>query len=127
MPGVWEMSDRTRTKQGEAEKRGHRIVAPLANQLFIDIDTKEQLEHFIQAVGVVNERPDVEPLIKRYVDAPSPSGEPFHRHITVTLVRDVEDERERILYQALLGSDPMRELLSYQELRMGDACPTVFF
>jgi hypothetical protein len=49
----------------------------------------------------------------------SPSGEPGHAHVVVTLERPVRDMRERIMLQALLGSDPMRELLSWRRLEDG--------
>ena len=47
------------------------------------------------------------------------------RHIVVTLDHDIT-ETERLLLQACLGSDCVRELLGYVQMKNGDAHPTLF-
>lgn len=49
-----------------------------------------------------------------------------HRHITLTLSNNISDV-ERILLQAILGSDPKRELLSYIRILRNIPQPTAFF
>lgn len=57
---------------------------------------------------------------------PSRSGAPGKRHITLALNRKLTSV-ERILFQALLGSDRKRELLSYIRVLNSDPEPTLFF
>jgi len=118
------MSDRTRTKEAEAEKRGVRIVIPAPNELFIDIDSAAAWDVFHKHFPILNE---IEGGTCRHSWAPSPSGEPGHFHFTVTLGRHIESETERLALQAMLGSDITREILSYREMRRGDPIVTVFF
>jgi hypothetical protein len=49
--------------------------------------------------------------------------------VVVTLDRPVRDACERVMLQALLGSDPMRELLSLERIQNGsdDDAVSVFF
>ena len=57
----------------------------------------------------------------------SPSGKPHHMHVRVRLSRPVKHPYERILLQAVLGSDRMHEALSWNEVDRGLDDPTVFF
>jgi hypothetical protein len=106
----------------QAESKGEIVVLPADDELFIDIDNDVN-EHFFHVnlskvadyVGVLNW--DVKQ---------SRSGEPERKHITVKLARDVEP-LERILLQAVLGSDLRRELLSYCRWTISDPHPTLFF
>ena len=47
-------------------------------------------------------------------------------HIVVTLPRDITNI-ERLLWQAILGSDLRREAHSYRNMLRGDERPTLFF
>jgi hypothetical protein len=107
--------------EAEAKERGCVVVKPKANELFVDIDDDFMLEHFNRNIEVLRRSHKI-----RVRRTPSPSGEPAHFHIVVTLDRDVQP-MERILLQSCLGSDPMREILSWQRLQCGDECPTLFF
>lgn len=104
-----------------ATQHGLRVVLPRANELLIDIDSSRQLEIFdrnyprlIRYVGVIDR-----------IEKASRSGEYGRRHITVVLERDVTPT-ERILLQAVLGSDLTREFLSYARILEGDPNPTLF-
>lgn len=96
---------------------------PHPRELFIDVDSDAEYEAFVGLLAIFKEHErNVEHLSR-----PSRSGLP-HRHIIVTLNRDVKDERERILLQATLGSDKRRELLSWAALEAGhNLTPTLFF
>jgi|ERR1700722_139612 len=106
----------------EAEERGCVVVVPKANELFVDIDTKEQFDMFTRCLEVLRR---TEKCTATWTE--SPSGEPHHFHMIVSLERDVKDPLERITLQACLGSDPMREMLSWQRYKCGDNVPTLFF
>jgi hypothetical protein len=98
---------------------GFTIVYPKANELQIDIDTEEAFAEF---------KHRVKSLVKEYKVKikinPSRHGLPG-RHATITLPFDVT-EVERIAWQSVLGSDPVRELLSMLRLQRGDSVPTLF-
>jgi hypothetical protein len=113
---------RSALAEAEAESRGCAVVKPRPNELFVDIDSEEAMSTFRRQLEVFK-RMHSHAIVRM---GPSPSGLPGHFHIYVTLTRDV-DAVTRILYQSLLGSDPMREILSYQRLDSGDECPTLFF
>lgn len=102
-----------------AVRKGCVCVYPTKNQLQIDIDGFEALGRFHFAHGLL--LPGT-----TYLQAPSPSGTAGRYHITVTLDRELT-ALERIGLQALLGSDPAREALSYAAALAGVERPTVFF
>lgn len=105
-----------------AEGDGCVVVIPKSNELFIDIDSESQFETFKRLIVTFQKLEHG----ARWTMAPSPSGKPGHYHVTVRLGRDI-DNRERILLQAVLGSDPMRELLSLQRCDAGNPNPSLFF
>ena len=105
----------------EADKRGLDVRVPKNNELFIDIDS-EELTTFHRQLAVFLKRTDAAWSVR-----PSPSGKPYHVHIVVTLTKRTVTNGERILLQAVLGSDPMRELLSWERIGIGDPHPTLFF
>lgn len=121
------MSAEARTAEecaAEAASRGCVVVYPKPNELFIDIDTEQQRTQFKICFNI---------LLKiaaytgsKCIERPSPSGKSGRYHITVTLPGPV-DELERIMLQAMLGSDPLREILSYARLVAGDPRPVCFF
>ena len=61
-----------------------------------------------------------------YLVRPSPSGRPGRHHVVVTMPRPVSP-MERIALQAILGSDPIREMLSWFRIERGIEEPTIFF
>lgn len=112
-----------------ADAKGLVVVYPNDNELLVDLDTEAQGAIFDRAIWVLRSMFPAENTWRTRVQwrrRPSPSGEPHHLHVTVTLPRAIS-QRERILLQACLGSDPMREILSLQRLEAGNPHPTLFF
>ena len=99
----------------EAKKKGLVIVYPKPNQLFIDIDDAAGLAAFERNFPMFRE---MHPVIGEPRKTPSPSGKPFHFHITIDLEEPISDET-RIYWQALLGSDLTREMLALRHLKDG--------
>lgn len=100
---------------------GHTVRTPAANQLFLDIDSDAQYEHFTYALDIL-ERNGIGPI--SYATIVSKGGLPG-RHITVQLPFDV-DTYARIAWQAALGSDPVREIISCVRASKGQVFPTLF-
>jgi hypothetical protein len=106
----------------EAEANGCYVKIPAKDELFIDIDDEKSQNQFHLNIGKVDEQIGI-------VDpqwTASPSGEPGRFHVVVKLLRDVEP-MERILLQALCGSDLKREALSWVRLVNNDPNPTLFY
>jgi hypothetical protein len=108
----------------EAREKGCVVVYPGPNDLFVDIDSEDDLDFFHEAIV----------RLRRYFPGGdilvnvTPSKSPGRYHATVTIPRPVKDAAERILLQAVLGSDRVRELLSWARLETGATPhPTVFF
>jgi hypothetical protein len=120
---VSDLDRRTRSAvEARAQELGLVVRYPAPNQLFIDIDDKLSLERFSKQWKVFTESG----LALGYHSRKSPSGLPDRWHITVTLAREFI-ATERLLLQALLGSDPKRELLSWLQLQRGAEVTTCFF
>jgi hypothetical protein len=110
----------------EAEGKNCNIVLPNRDQLQIDIDTQEGIHTYNQNYGRFVQCVTDISHVERHASRHASEEQPYKEHITLTLDRDV-DPTERILFQLMLGSDPVRELLSYYRLLNGDANPTLFF
>jgi hypothetical protein len=111
--------------QGEAEQkaaaRGLEVKTPRPNELFIDIDNARDFARFKTLIEMFSRVEDV----MTWADTPSASGGQ-HRHVVVSLGREVT-AFERIAFQAMLGSDLKREVLSYERAKTGSSHPTIFF
>ena len=105
----------------EMESKGYTIVYPTPYELLIDMDTEEQFKLFQQQYVRLVRDYGSEIMMRVY---PSRHGLPG-RHAIVTMPFEVSDI-ERIAFQAALGSDPIRELLSLGRVRCGDVHPTLF-
>lgn len=105
----------------ELESKGMVVVTPKPNQIFIDIDTEEQYNRYNVMFGIVSK--NIASVFKVY-DEPSPSNKPFHRHIIIELPFDVS-EMERLVYQAVLGSDSIKEFLSLLRIYAGELPATL--
>jgi len=113
--------DRLEEATALAKANGRVVVVPKANELFVDIDSEADMERFKRL------RATVESFLPLKVDVrPSPSGRPGRHHIVVTLDREVT-EIERVALQAILGSDPTREALSYRRILNSITPATLFF
>jgi|SRR5271154_2683860 len=109
----------------DASVLGLEVVLPERNQLQIDIDNEQGynvysknidrfMAHILQLADVAEVKT-------------SKSGDPHRKHITLTLDTPEINPETRILYQLMLGSDPVREFLSYVRWVNGDPTPTLFF
>jgi len=108
-----------------AEELGLVCVTPQPNELFIDVDSEESYQRYIKASQCLSSNNFQVDLVRA---TPSKSGGP-HMHIVlrVTATYSLTD-MERILLQACLGSDPIREILSYLRIKYGSPYPpTTFF
>lgn len=108
----------------KAADKGCVVVRPKENELFLDFDEVHQWNQFVGKNW---------PIFRKYFDPKathkleqSQSGKPGHIHITISLSKPVS-ALERILFQAVLGSDPVRELLSLVRLYYNLPDPTLFF
>lgn len=106
-----------------AKAKGLEIRLPNNNELLIDIDSEEDylkfksnLEKFETHVA----------LVIKQDERASKSCLPGKCHIVLTLNRGITPS-ERIMFQLFLGSDRMRELLSYVRLLNSDPVPTLFY
>lgn len=109
------------TAIAEAAENGTRVVFPEARQLFIDIDSDEAYNHYLSMLAFVRR---LFSLAERR-ETPSKEGWP-HAHIVLDTERDLTPI-ERIALQAILGSDPKREFLSFNRIENDDPHPTLFF
>ena len=106
-----------------AAATNQRCVVPGPRELFLDLDTDEDFVRSEHILRVLNNNGHGAECIDVHA---SKSGAP-HRHMTVTLYRDVTPI-ERIALQACMGSDPVREVLSLIRIWSGSQYPpTVFF
>lgn len=107
-----------------AEAANCQVRYPAPNELFVDIDSEEDFALFEKHLAVFREQC----IAVESVDVtPSKSGLP-KRHVVVRLVEPVADATQRVLFQALLGSDRLHELLSLLAIREGTTPhPTMFF
>lgn len=96
----------------------------LANdyQLQLDLDTEESYLYFMQELRKLEK--DCDWHFKLHV-SPSKSGLP-KRHATLTSKKPMPIW-QRIALQAVLGSDPMRELLNAKRVLLDDPFPVAFF
>ena len=116
------MSDAQTPAIESAKAKGLVVVWPEADELFVDIDDASSLSTFEKHIIILKA---VVPCTWRVMR--SPSGKPERWHATVKLARPVESVFERILLQALLGSDLLHELLSWRQATKGSTAPTCFF
>ena len=104
----------------EAKDNNLDVIFPKPNELLIDIDDDAAYDRYCHLLGIMKRhfRVEMESIV------PSRSGYP-KRHITLTLAKPVTDT-QRIALQAILGSDPVRELLSLRRVENKDSHPTLF-
>jgi hypothetical protein len=102
-----------------ADTRGCTVVRPEPNELLLDLDTDAQFQQFLNMRPLLEERYKV-CSVRGWLSSHG------RRHIVVTLNKDLGSS-ERILLQAVLGSDPKREFLSYMRVKDAAPDPTVLF
>lgn len=104
-----------------ADDNGFIVKVPTDRELFLDIDTQEQYNLFRKRFPKLCDEMGCSP---DYEETPSASGLP-HRHIVVTLAHSMNDEG-RMFLQLWLGSDPIREYLSFLRLNHSATFPILF-
>lgn len=102
---------------------GFDILYPDPDELFIDIDTEEQYQTFLRHFHRLREEKGTFDDIQ-FIERFSKSGPP-RRHIHVRMPNKLSSV-ERIAWQAVLGSDLVRELLSMIRWSKVDQWPTLF-
>jgi hypothetical protein len=103
-----------------AEERGCTLITGDNKTLLLDHDTTGQLNVFNGNRRLVHEMYGIE-SVEQYR---SRGG---NDHRIVYLKREAASPVERILLQALLGSDPKRELLSLRRTHNNHPTPSVLF
>jgi len=106
-----------------AADNGWRVDFPAADELFIDIDGDYSLTKFNQNLLVLDRMIGV----LAHQETPSKSGEVGKFHARVRLRRELKGNVERVMLQAMMGSDPTRELLSLERILVNDPQPTLFY
>jgi hypothetical protein len=113
---------RTSEQMQEWATRLHcRWIEAADNQLFIDIDTDLQFAVFETQVKLFKKHF----YFKSVTVSPSKQGLP-HRHVIIEMGANYP-LLTRIAFQACLGSDPARELLSVKRAIDGESNVVVFF
>ena len=104
----------------KAAEEGFEVIFSDKYTLLIDIDDDEHLAMFNARIDrIKQEITDIE-SIEYYT---STSGEP-HKHIIIKM-KDECDVLRRLFLQIFLGSDPVREYLSYLRHERGDKFPSL--
>lgn len=101
-------------------EEGFQISLPEHNELQIDIDSAADMDRFRGCWEMLVRNLEVDP--RMLITTSRNGGE----HIRVRLPVSKFEPLERIAFQAALGSDPARELLSLLRYRRGDLAPTLF-
>jgi hypothetical protein len=108
--------DTFKEKGSEFEKAGFVVINRKPNQLLLDLDSTD-------ALTVFRGRSEKIKLIDSITTYKSKSG---NTHAIVQL-KEAITEMEAIALQAILGSDPLREYLSFLRFRNGVKEPTRLF
>jgi len=110
--------DSVESAKAKAQTLGRIVVFPRPNELFLDIDNPAAMRRFVRGVARF--------IGVTFLVRPSPSGRPGRHHVVVTMPTAVTP-MERIALQSMLGSDPVREMLSWRRIQHGIDDATLFF
>lgn len=105
-----------------AEREGLTCILPRACEVLLDLDKGAVVS---DAVMKAIRRTDSTPLTL-FSDALTTISKSGNRHMYFRANRDLTNV-ERILLQACLGSDPVREILSFFRDTLSSEAPTVLF
>lgn len=115
-------SDPNETREeyiAKCEAEGLVVCYPKEDELFIDIDNEKHYEEYQRTSAILFREAD----ITQVKETISKSG--TGKHIRIKMPFAMSDV-ERIAWQAALGSDPVRELLSMLRYMEEDTQPTLF-
>ena len=122
-------TDPYREEREEYVKRmkadGFDIRYPESNELLIDLDSDKAFEEFKVRISRVSYELEVNGEGAKLSYKVYPSKTECHYHVIVTMPFDLDEPFERIALQAVLGSDPVREMLSIFRIWLGDKHPTL--
>ncbi len=99
------------------------LVVPRPDQLLLDIDTPAQMQLFQSMRSRFTGKLPHTPKIIGMVEWRSRNG---NTHVLVDLDRHIQP-LQRVLFEALLGSDPGRALAAQAAVMMGSPQPSVLF
>lgn len=105
-----------------AEEVGCDVKYAKPTQLFLDLDSEEAYSDFRLKYAIMSELSHGR-LLNRYRASKSRNG---NTHIIISLCQEVSVEMQLGL-QAVLGSDPMRELFNFGRLLRGDDVENCLF
>ncbi len=110
------------------EADGFVVTYPADNELQIDIDNDEDMarheKSWVSLVRNIDREAGTSPTLTEEHRRITPSRSGTGKHVRITLPFPLTP-LERIAFQAAMGSDAVRELLSIFRLRMGDQSPTL--
>ena len=104
----------------DAKKNGLQCILPQSHEIQIDLDSNDDRGHMYAMIELLRQN-GIELIIRR--ETRSRGG---NAHIYIDAPRELSDI-ERIAFQACLGSDRKRELLSILRAWDGRFSPTAFF
>ena len=113
---------RSNEAEDYAKANNLEVRFPKPNELFLDIDSAAHLDTFFRNFDLAKA---VFGLDITYTTTPS-RRKADGSHIVITLPKGVTN-LERLLWQAILGSDLRREAHSYRNMQRGEERPTLFF
>lgn len=102
------------------KEEGYKIYYPEENELLLDFDDEESFQTFKRRIAIIEREAKTD--IKWTVFNSTTKG---HRHVSVKMPMKIENNYERIAVQAVLGSDPIREMLSLFRAWRDDPHPTL--
>lgn len=103
----------------QAKKEGFEVIQSTADYLLLDLDTPEQFAQFEKMLPEVKKHFPCNISDRWY----SKSG---NRHVVVQLEAPLSFY-QRLVLQAVLGSDPTREMLSLVRIKNGISEPSCLF
>lgn len=106
-----------------AKEKDLELIFPKPSELFIDIDAEEDLRLVDRGMAA---------LTRMYADAriirhsPSPSGRKGHYHVVIDVGEPLK-EKDRLILQAVCGTDPKASLCGLAQLNRGEKQVSRFF
>lgn len=105
-----ELQDRLAT----ARAAGYDVIQSTSETLLLDLDTPAAVAAYNRAIVVA-----LEVLIVQGVEWWNSKSGHVHVHVRVKPGKRTESFRDRLMWQAILGSDGVREQLSYRDWASG--------
>lgn len=107
------------------EADGFSIRYPESNELLIDLDSEKALKEFTTRIIRVSHELEINQAGMELSYNVYPSKTEGHYHVIVKMPFNLDEPFERVALQAVLGSDPVREMLSIFRIWLGDKYPSL--